>query len=263
MTTKLILLLVFSSISCLLFAQDKKVPEWALPQSETHTQVSPPEDFHRPDRTLLEPIGIFEGQSDVGSAIIEGSSSYDPTKKEYSITSAGYNVWYVRDEFRYLWKKMSGDISLAANISFPDSLGFYDRKALLVIRQSLEDDSKEAIVALHGEGMIHLAWRPQKGERIKDMEYRIGSRGAIPGGSSPDDLVTNHSERIGIEKSGDSFALFVSLDGEEMHQFGAPIELKLDEPFYVGIGFCSHLPDKADTAILSNVVLINTAGEIH
>jgi hypothetical protein len=263
MTTELILFFAFSSISFLVFAQDKKVPEWALPQSETHTQVSPPEDFHRPDRTSYEAIGIFEGQSDIGSALIEGSSSYNPTTKKYTITSAGYNIWYVRDEFRYLWKKMSGDISLAANITFPDSLGFGDRKAVLVIRQSLEDDSKEAIVALHGEGMIHLAWRPQKGARIKDMEYRIGSRGAIPGGSSPDDLVTNHAERIGIEKRGDSFALFVSLDGEQMHQFGAPMELHLDEPFYVGIGFCSHIPDKADTAILSDVVLMNAAGKVR
>ena len=48
-----------------------------------------------------------------------------------------------------------------------------------------------------------------------------------------------------------------------MHQFGAPIELHLEEPFYVGIGFCSHLPDKADTAILSNVLLTNMADEVR
>jgi hypothetical protein len=47
-------------------------------------------------------------------------------------------------------------------------------------------------------------WRPEKGKKIKDMEYRIGSRGAIPGGNSRDDLVTNHAELIGIEKHGDS-----------------------------------------------------------
>jgi len=48
-----------------------------------------------------------------------------------------------------------------------------------------------------------------------------------------------------------------------MHQFGAPIELHFNEPFYVGIGFCSHLPDKTDTAILSDVLLTNAAGEIR
>ena len=263
MTTKLIYFLILNLMPCLVTGQETEVPDWALPGSPTHTQISPPEDFHRKARTSFESVGIFDGQSDIGAALIPGSSSYDSTTKQYFITSAGYNVWYVRDEFRYLWKKMSGDISLAADIRFPDSLGYFDRKAVLIIRQSLEDDSKEAIVALHGDGMIHLAWRPEKGKRIRDMEYRIGSRGAIPGGNSPDDLVTNHAQRIGIEKRNDFFALFVSLDGEVMHQFGAPIELHLEEPFYAGIGFCSHLPDKVDTAILSNVLLTNMADEVH
>lgn len=248
---------------CFISAQKTELPDWALPSSPTHTQVSPPSDFHRPARTVNEPIGIFEGQSDIGAALVPGSSSFDPGTKSYTIVSAGYNVWYVRDEFRYLWKKMGGDVSLAADVNFPDSLGFGDRKAVLVIRQSLDDDSKVVVVALHGAGMMHLAWRPEKGLRIKDMEYRIGSRGAIPGGKSPDDLVTNHAKRIGIEKHGENFAIFVSLDGEPMNQFGAPTQLHFNEPFYVGIGFCSHLPDKTDTAVLSDVILENKAGMVH
>ncbi len=260
---KLLFLLTLFTSPFISFAQNKEVPEWAQPGSETHTQVSPPSDFHRPARTDNTPIGIFEGQSDVGAAVVKGSSSYDPVTKRYTITSAGYNIWYVRDEFRYLWKKMSGDVSLAADISYPDSTGYFDRKAVLIIRESLDDDSKEAIVALHGDGMIHLAWRPEKGQRIKDMEYRIGSRGGLPGGKSPDDLVTAHAKRIGIEKHGNSIALFVSMNGEPMNQFGAPIQVDIKEPFYVGIGFCSHIPDKADTAILSNVVLKNAAGEVR
>jgi hypothetical protein len=94
------------------------------------------------------------------------------------------------------------------------------------------------------------------------MEYRIGSRGH-PKGAHPDSLVSIIAQRIGIEKRGNSFALFVSLEGEPMHQFGAPVELELKEPFYVGIGFCSHLPATLDTAILSNVVLENAAGKVQ
>ena len=239
------------------------VPDWSLPGSDTHVQVAPPSDFHRPPTTLHKPIGIFEGQTDVGSALVPGTSSYDAATGAYTITSAGYNVWYTRDEFRYLWKKMSGDVSLAADIAFPDPKGFFDRKAVLVIRQSLDDDSKEALVALHGGGMIHLAERPETGARIKDMEYRIGSRGGLPGGKSPDSLVIANAKRIGIEKKGDQFALYVSLMGEPMHQWGPPITLHLEAPFYVGIGFCSHLPATADTAVLSNVVLENEAGKVR
>src|SRR5664280_1447808 len=238
------------------------VPDWAQPGSATHVQVAPPADFHRPSKNFDAPIGLFEGQSDIGSAMVPGSASYDASAKQYTINSAGYNVWYTRDEFRYLWKKMSGDVSLAANIMDPDPNGFGDRKAVLVIRQDLDDDSKEAITAVHGLGMIHLAQRPAKGARVKGLEFRIGGRGR-PGGASPDSLVGVVARRIGIEKHGDSFALFVSLEGEPMHQFGPPINLHIDEPFYVGIGFCSHLPDKSDTAVLSNVVLENSAGKVR
>ncbi len=238
------------------------VPDWALPGSATHKQVAPPPDFHRPSRNFATPIGLFEGQSDIGSAVVPGSASYDPATKQYIINSAGYNVWYTRDEFRFLWKKMSGDVSLAADIAYPDASGYGDRKAVLVIRQDLEDDAPEALVALHGAGMVHLAQRPEKGARVKDMEYRMGGRGR-PGGANPDSLVPVIARRIGIEKQGDSFTLWVSLEGEPMHQFGPPMKLHLDGPFYAGIGFCSHLPATSDTAVLSNVVLENEAGRVR
>jgi hypothetical protein len=237
-------------------------PEWSQPGSSTHTQVAPPPDFHRPSTNFTKPIGIFEGQSDIGSAIVPGSASYDAATKQYTINSAGYNVWYTRDEFRYLWKKLSGDVSIAADITYPDPTGYGDRKAVLVIRQDLEDDSKEIVAAVHGAGMTQLAQRAEKGIRVKDMEFRIGGRGR-PGGASPDSLVVVSPKRIGIEKHGDSFALFVSLEGEPMHQFGPPIILHIDGPFYAGIGFCSHLPDKSDTAVLSDVVLENAAGKVR
>ena len=69
--------------------------------------------------------------------------------------------------------------------------------------------------------------------------------------------------RIGLEKRGDSFSLFVSLKGEPMHQAGPPMVLHVDGPFYVGIGFCSHLPATSDAAVLSKVVLDNSAGNVH
>src|SRR5580704_4171454 len=159
-----------------------EVPDWALPGSATHTQVPPPAGFHRVTRTSNTRLGIFQGQSDVGAALVPGSSSYNKATSQYTIVSAGYNVWYQRDEFRYLWKTMSGDISLAADINFPDAAGYGDRKAFVIIRQSLDDDSKEAVVAIHGAGLLHLAWRPEKGQQMK--EERANERKGLP------DLVT-------------------------------------------------------------------------
>lgn len=223
-----------------------EVPLWALPGSKDHKQVPPPADFHRTTKTNTKRIGMFKGQSDVGAALVSGSSSYDKTTKEYTINSAGYNIWYTRDEFRYLWKKMSGDVSIAADVMFPIAEGFNDRKAVLIIRQSLKDDSKDIMAGLHGRGLIHLAWRQEDGELTKGMP--VEPHGAL---------------RIGLEKRGDVFTLFVSQSGEPMKQYGESIQLHLEEPFYVGIGFCSHLPDQVDTAILSRVVLENEAGKVQ
>jgi len=238
------------------------VPAWAQPGSASHTQVAPPKDFHRPSRNFTEPLGIFDGQSDIGGAALPASAAYEASSGKYTIHSAGYNIWYSRDEFRFLWRKMSGDVSLAADITFPDPHGYDDRKAVLIIRQDLDDDSKEALAAVHGAGMIQLAQRPQKGVRVQDMEYRIGGRGGR-GAENPDTLVSVAATRIGIEKRGDSFSLLVSVEGEPMHQFGSPIDLHMDGPFYVGIGFCSHVPDKVDAAVFSDVVLENSAGKIR
>jgi len=224
------------------------IPDWALPGSPAHKQVPPPADFHRATTTDNTPIGIFEGQSDVGSALAPGSASYDSATRQYTINSAGYNIWYSRDEFRYLWKKMSGDVSLAADVTFPNANGYGDRKVVLIIRQSLDDDAKEAMLGEHGAGMIHLA----RGEFIQDMQYRF------TGG-----LTGVHAKRVGIEKRGDQIAIFISLEGEPMHQFGPPITMHFDAPFYVGIGFCSHLPATVDTAVVSNVLLENKAGKVR
>ena len=236
------------------------VPDWALPGSATHKQVPPPLDFHRAARTENTPISMFDGQSDVGAALAAGSSSYDPATKKYTINSAGYNVWYTRDEFRYLWKKMSGDVSLAADVTFPDTAGYDDRKAIVIIRQSLDDDSKEAMVGLHGAGLLHLAWRPEKNENLKEMRVDLKS---FTGNNTADTKTVIHAKRIGIEKRGDDFSLFVSLTGEPMHRYGNPVHLHIDGPFYTGIGFSSHQPVVVATTILSNVVLENAAGRVQ
>jgi hypothetical protein len=108
------------------------------------------------------------------------------------------------------------------------------------------------MIGEHGTGMTHLAWRSDRGAQMKDMSYRFGG-----------ELTNIHPKRIGIEKHGDQFAIFISLTGEPMHQFGPPITLHFDEPFYVGIGFCSHQPVTVDAAVVSDVFLENAAGRLH
>jgi hypothetical protein len=66
-----------------------------------HVQVPPPPDFHRARRTTDTPIGIFQGHSGAGAAMVPGSATYDAASMQYIIYSAGYNIWYSRDKFRF------------------------------------------------------------------------------------------------------------------------------------------------------------------
>jgi hypothetical protein len=259
------LALALCMASLLLLAQapasNPAIPDWALPGSATHRQVPPPADFRRPSKTTNTPIGIFEGQTDVGSAIIPGSASYNAATKQYTINSAGYNIWYQRDEFQYLWKKMSGDVSLASTVSFPDVNGYGDRKVVFIIRKDLDDDSIEVMTARHGAGLIHLAQRTTKGGQLSETFKLLAPR--RPDGAPADTPVPAAAWRIGIEKKGDVFSLFISENGGPMHQAGQTLTFHMDEPFYAGIGFASHTPDKSDTAVVSNVVLENSAGKVR
>jgi len=93
------------------------VPDWALPQSPTHKQVPPPAGFHRPAVLFSDKIGAFDAQADIGGPLVPGDAVFNAPTGTYTISSAGYNIWYQRDEFRFLWKKMSGDMSLAASVT--------------------------------------------------------------------------------------------------------------------------------------------------
>ena len=235
------------------------VPDWALPQSPTHKQVPPPADFHRAPVTVNAPIGQFEAQTDVGAALAPGSASF--AGGTYTINSAGYNIWYQRDEFRYLWKKMLGDVSLAATVNWPDLSEFHDRKVALMIRDSLDDDSRTITVAQHGNGMVHIAWRGEKAAQMTAVDWRTTRQPNKAIGESGPQAV--HASRFGIEKKGDQFQLWVSWQGEPIHPEGASVTFKTSGPVYVGIGFTSHLAANVLTARVSDVVLENRAGRIH
>lgn len=52
-------------------------PAWAQPGSATHTQVAPPPDFSDPVTTSTAPISVFDGQSDIGGALVPARASFN------------------------------------------------------------------------------------------------------------------------------------------------------------------------------------------
>jgi hypothetical protein len=103
-------------------------------------------------------LGIFENRSDVGSVTLPGTATFDAATGVYTIRSAGEDLWANVDEFHFVWKKVSGDVSLTADVNVSDGIATSHphRKALLMFRQTLDSDALFAVAAIHGSGETAL-----------------------------------------------------------------------------------------------------------
>ena len=188
-------------------------------------------------QTAQPSLGLFQNHADIGTVLHAGSAQYDAAHHTYTLTGSGENMWFTSDAFQFAWKQVSGDITLTADIAFPEKGGNPHRKAVLMIRQSLDADSPYADVALHGDGLTSLQFRDAKGSTTHEIESNL---------SAP--------HRLRIEKRGDFIYVFLaSAAGEPLHPSGASIKLPLQGSFYVGIGVCSHDKDVVEKAVFSNV----------
>jgi hypothetical protein len=152
-------------------------------------------------------------------------------------------MWFTNDAFHFVWKKMSGDVTLAADISFVTAGGNAHRKACLIIRQSLDPDSAYADAALHGDGLTSLQYRETTNARTSEIQANL---------SAP--------TRLRIEKRGDYVSMSIAREGEELHPAGGSFRLKFADPFYVGLGVCAHDNKALETAVFAKVELISGKG---
>ena len=183
------------------------------------------------------PVGVFESHGDVGTVLHGGSVDYDAGKKAYAISGSGDNMWSTADAFQFIWKKMSGDVSLTADISFLTKTGNEHKKAVLMLRQSLDGDSVYADVALHASGLTSLQFRDEKGAVTREVRSIL---------SAP--------KRLRIVKRGDYVYMALGSDGS-VEPAGGWLHIPLQGEFYVGLGVCSHDKEVVEQAVFSNVEL--------
>ena len=203
---------------------------------------APPRSLGQGAAAPAGPVGLFEGHGDVGTVLHPGSVEYDAAKKSYRIKGSGENVWATADAFQFVWKKVSGDITLAADVSFAGRGGNPHKKAVLMIRQGLDESSAYADAALHGNGLTSLQSRDEKGVATHEIQSNI---------SAP--------KRLSIRKVGSYFMMSVAAEGEKLHPAGGSMRVVFQEPFYVGIGVCAHDKDAVESAVFSHVELTSSS----
>ena len=183
-------------------------------------------------------VGIFEGSGDVGNveARLKGGVVYDAVKGTYTVSGSGENMWLGSDAFQFVWKRASGDVEISADISFLGEGKNPHRKAVVMVRQSLDADSAYADVALHGVGLTSLQFREEKGATTQEVQANV-----------------NAPKKIRLVKRGGYYTMWVAGADGKLVMAGASPRIEMKEPFYVGIGMCSHDKEVMEKAVFSEV----------
>ena len=187
-------------------------------------------------QTHPAPLGVFEDHGDIGTVLHAGAAKYDAATGSYTVTGSGENMWFGSDDFHFVWKKVSGDVAISADLAFVGDRGNNHRKAVLMIRQSLDGNSASVDIARHGDGLTSLQFRAVAGADTHEVQSNVIA-----------------PRRVRLEKRGDFFYAFVAGKDGKLSPAGASTKLTLNGDFYVGIGVSAHDKDATETAAFSNV----------
>jgi TolB protein len=191
-----------------------------------------------PAQGIAPAIGSFEGHGDVGKVVHAGSATFDAARNTYAMRASGHNMWATEDAFHFVWKKVSGDAAIAADITWDNFGGNAHKKAVLIMRQSLDADSAYADAAAHGDGTFSLQARDAKGAATHEVQA-----------NAP------RPKRLQLRKIGEYFHMAYAAEGQELQLSGGAMRVPLKDPYYIGIGLCSHDANVVEGATFSNVTV--------
>jgi TolB protein len=179
--------------------------------------------------------GIFEGNTDVGDNPRSGGVEHAAGSDEYRVTGGGANIWGTADAFHFVYKRLSGDLDISADIDFVGAGVEPHRKVVLMVRQDLSAGSAYADVCVHADGLTSLQFRRTAGGKTEETRSSVRA-----------------PNRIRLERRGSSFRIQAGEVGHVATSTG-PAIVELEDPVYVGIGVTSHNADLLETAVFSNV----------
>ncbi|MFC4874899.1 hypothetical protein [Negadavirga shengliensis] len=188
-------------------------------------------------------IGIFDHSQDIGNPVLKGETHYDPETETYTLKGAGYNIWFARDEFHYLFKEVHGDFKLRAQMDFVGEGKDPHRKIGIMCRESRDEDAAHITATVHGDGLTVLQWREQKGMEMRDPEDEI---------FAPE----SHYQVLELERKGNEFVMRgARSENDPLVTIGAHTLPDVPSDALVGIFICSHDADTLEEARFFNLAM--------
>lgn len=190
-------------------------------------------------------MGLFEAACDIGNVKIPGVAIFDAARHDYTVTGDGFDIYYENDSCHFVWRKMSGDLTIKSAVRFVAKSPARFRKAALIVRQSLDPNSPFADMVLHGDGTIGIQ------ERL------------TAGGDAEQHMTRMTGTTLWLVRHGDRFVGYVSSPGTEP-QPTVEVTLPMKDPVYVGLAVTARdgperPAPKPETAVFSDVEITPAA----
>ncbi len=181
-------------------------------------------------------FGSFTNSDDVGAPPIKGAAEFDASTGQYKITGSGSDIWGKADEFHYVWREMSGNFSVTATAKFLTA-GIGHRKAVIMLRKSLDTDSPFVQLAIHGDGTPAVQFRNTKAGNTNTVDFPIEGPGTW---------------KLELARQGGTITVWIAKDDAPLRELGQTMT-SLGSPILVGLGVSSHTQEATNTVLFSDV----------
>jgi Tol biopolymer transport system component len=185
---------------------------------------------------LNQPGSAFTDHTDIGEARRGGgSAAFDPEWQEFTLASASTNMWDAHDECHFVWRKLTGNCIIQADVELVGAGVDPHRKLGVMIRDSLEPDAAYVDALVHGDGATALQFRRRQGEETEQIQ-------------AP--LIGAHV--LQLERKGNKFTMRVARAGEPFASERS-VDVELGAEAYVGLFVCSHNAEVTEQGKFRNV----------
>jgi len=183
-----------------------------------------------------EKLGAFTNSDDVGAPPLKGSAEFDASTGQYRITGSGADIWGKADQFHFLWREISGDFAVTATAQFLTE-GIEHRKAVIMLRKTVDTDSPFIQLAIHGNGMPSVQFRNTKADNTNTVDLPIEGPGTF---------------KLKLVRQGATVTVWLAKNGAALRELGHTSNA-LGSPVLVGLGVSSHTVAASNTVLFSDV----------
>jgi len=241
---------VYDALGTLLAAEDS--PQngqdllLELPPGTYYAEVSSHGDYSDLGVYTIEtrPLGAGWNTQDIGEVATTGYAALDDATGVFTIGGSGSDIYGSSDDFRYVYQTLDGDGQITARVtSLTDTSSW--AKAGVMIRESLDDDAKNVLVAVTTENGV------------------TAQRRATTGGSTSSTVDSGHTAPywVRLTRSGDRLTAERSANGSSWQTVNT-FTVSMAEEALIGLAVTARKKREFNVATFDSVSLSGGVGVV-